>query len=306
MTGIVTKSTGSWYLIKSDEGKTYPARIRGKFRLENIGHTNPLAVGDYVDFELDADQYAVIYKIHNRKNYIIRKSVNLSKKTHIIAANIDLGFLIVTINNPRTSLGFIDRYLVTAEAYHIPTKLVFNKVDTYTDSDLVQLQTYKSIYQPLGYSPIEVSAVTGLNINLLKNEMKGITSLVSGHSGVGKSTLLNSIQTNLERKTSELSSFNQKGQHTTTFAEMFEWDFGGHCIDTPGIKEFGLVDMEKEEIQNYFPEIEKLKGKCKYSNCLHINEPGCVIKSAVERGEISKTRYQNYLIFLDESETTKI
>lgn len=300
MTGLVVKSTGSWYYIREDSGKVLHARIRGKFRLNNIRHTNPLAVGDIVDYETDKDGFAVITKIHERKNYIIRRAVNLSKKTHIIASNIDGAFLVVTVNNPKTSYGFIDRFLVTAEAYHIPVTLVFNKMDTYGDEQLQTVDEYKSVYAPIGYKTIEVSALTGSNLQGLKSELKGITSLIAGHSGVGKSTLLNALDPGLKLKTAEVSDFNQKGQHTTTFAEMYEWPFGGFGIDTPGIKEFGLVDMEKEEIQDYFPEIFEMKSRCKFDNCLHLNEPGCAVREAVEKQTIAPSRFGSYLDFLEE------
>lgn len=300
MKARVIKSTGSWYILRETSGKIIKARIRGKFRLDKIQHTNPIAVGDIVEFELDKDEVAVITKIEERKNYIIRRSVNLSKKTHIIASNIDKAFLVVTLDNPKTSLGFIDRFLVTAEAYHIPTVLVFNKMDVYNDIQLRELEFYKEIYEKIGYETLKISAQSGLNLEQLKEMLKEITSLFSGHSGVGKSTLMNALNPDLAIKTSEVSNFNQKGQHTTTFAEMHEWPFGGFCIDTPGIKEFGLAEMDKEEIQNYFPEIFELKSNCKFDNCLHLNEPKCAIQDAVETGEIAESRYLNYLGFLDE------
>lgn len=300
MKGRVTKSTGSWYTIREDSGKTYQARIRGKFRLSNIRHTNPISVGDFVDFEIDKDDAGVITKIHERKNYIIRKSVNLSKKTHIIASNIDRAFLVVTVDNPKTSFGFIDRFLVTAEAYHIPVTLVFNKMDVYDAYLMEEVEFYQKTYERIGYETIQISAQTGFNIDQLKEKLKDITSLVSGHSGVGKSTLLNILNPNLQLKTSVVSDFNQKGQHTTTFAEMYEWPFGGFCIDTPGIKEFGLVEMDKYEIQNYFPEIHEIRSECKFDNCLHLNEPKCAVQDAVEKGKISPTRYENYIGFLEE------
>lgn len=305
MKGRVIKSTGSWYLLRNEEGEIFKARIRGKFRLDNIQHTNPVAVGDFVDFEVDKDGLAVIQKIHERKNYIIRRSVNLSKKSHIIASNIDKAFLVVTLDNPKTSFGFIDRFLVTAEAYHIPVMLVFNKMDTYDEEMLEEVKYYKFIYENIGYETIEVSALTGFNIDQLKSELKGITSLIAGHSGVGKSTLMNVLHPNLDLKTSVVSDFNQKGQHTTTFAEMYEWPFGGFSVDTPGIKEFGLVEMEKEEIQHYFPEIFELKSECKFDNCLHLNEPKCAVIQAVENAEIAPSRYENYLGFLEEVSENK-
>lgn len=298
MKGLVTKSTGSWYDLRIDSGEIISARIRGKFRLDNIKHTNPIAVGDWVDYELDKDGIATISKIHERKNYIIRRAVNLSKKTHIIASNLDQAFLIVTIQNPRTSFGFIDRFLITAEAYHIPVTIVFNKIDVYTDEENDWLKIYKSIYQNIGYETAEISALNHIGLEELKGKLKDKITLVSGHSGVGKSTLLNALHPNLNLKTSQVSDFNQKGQHTTTFAEMYEWPFGGFCIDTPGIKEFGLVDMEKEEIQDYFPEIFALRSECKFDNCLHLNEPQCAVQKAVEEGNIAESRYESYTNFI--------
>ncbi|WP_312311379.1 ribosome small subunit-dependent GTPase A [Empedobacter brevis] len=300
MKGIVIKSTGSWYHLLTEDGTTYQARIRGKFRIANIKHTNPIAVGDEVDFEIDKDDTAVITTIHDRKNYIIRKSVNLSKKTHIIASNIDVAFLVVTLSNPKTSFGFIDRFLITAEAYHIPVVILFNKMDSYTEEEKAELEIYKSIYNSIGYKSLDISAETGLNLNLVKEQMKDKVSLVSGHSGVGKSTLLNALNPNLNLKTHEISDFNSKGQHTTTFAQMYEWPFGGFIIDTPGIKEFGLVHIDKSELQGYFPEILELKHNCKFDNCIHVNEPKCAVRDAVENGDIAISRYENYLTFLEE------
>ncbi|MGV0922376.1 ribosome small subunit-dependent GTPase A [Empedobacter tilapiae] len=300
MKGIVIKSTGSWYHLRTEDGSIYQARIRGKFRIANIKHTNPIAVGDEVDFEIDKDEIAVITNIHERKNYIIRKSVNLSKKTHIIASNIDVAFLVVTLSNPKTSFGFIDRFLITAEAYHIPVIILFNKIDIYNEDELAELEFYKSIYNSIGYESIDISAETGLNLDLVKNRMKHKVSLVSGHSGVGKSTLLNTLNPDLNLKTHEVSDFNSKGQHTTTFAQMYEWPFGGFIIDTPGIKEFGLVHIDKSELQGYFPEILELKYNCKFDNCIHVNEPKCAVRNAAETGEIAISRYENYLTFLEE------
>lgn len=298
----VIKSTGSWYLLRNEEGEILKSRIRGRFRLDNIQHTNPVAVGDFVDFELDKDGLAVIVNIHPRHNYIIRRSVNLSKKSHIIASNIDKAFLVVTVNHPRTSFGFIDRFLITAEAYHIPCTLLVNKMDAYDEKDLKDVKEYRRLYENIGYPTMEVSARTGLNLESLKAKLKGITSLIAGHSGVGKSTLINCLHPDLELQTSEVSDFNRKGRHTTTFAEMYEWPFGGFCIDTPGIKEFGLVEMEKAEIDGYFPEIFKIKGECRFDNCLHTTEPGCAVVTAVEEGGIAPSRYENYLLFLEEAD----
>lgn len=302
MNGRVIKSTGSWYILQTESGEIVKARIRGKFRLDNIRHTNPVAVGDFVDFETDKDGLGIITKIHERKNYIIRRSVNLSKKSHIIASNIDKAFLVVTIDNPKTSFGFIDRFLVTAEAYHIPVVLLINKMDAYDEDLKEEVKYYRYLYEAIGYKTMGISSKTGLGLDELQSELKDITSLIAGHSGVGKSTLMNVLNPELNLKTSVVSDFNQKGQHTTTFAEMYEWPFGGYCIDTPGIKEFGLVEMEKEEIQQYFPEIFERKGECKFDNCLHLNEPKCAIIEAVENGEIAPSRYDNYLGFLEEIE----
>ena len=302
MNGRVIKSTGSWYILQTESGEVVKARIRGKFRLDNIRHTNPIAVGDFVDFDLDKDGLGIITKIHERKNYIIRRSVNLSKKSHIIASNIDKAFLVVTVDNPKTSFGFIDRFLVTAEAYHIPVVLLINKMDAYDETLIEEVKYYRALYESIGYKTMEISSKTRLGLEELKSELKGITSLIAGHSGVGKSTLMNVLHPELNLKTSAVSDFNQKGQHTTTFAEMYEWPFGGYCIDTPGIKEFGLVEMEKEEIQQYFPEIFELKSECKFDNCLHLNEPKCAVIEAVENGEIAPSRYENYLGFIEEIE----
>jgi len=298
--GIVTKSTGSWYHLRTEDGTIYQARIRGKFRIANIKHTNPIAVGDEVDFEVDNDNVAIITNIHDRKNYIIRKSVNLSKKTHIIASNIDVAFLTVTMANPKTSFGFIDRFLITAEAYHIPVVILFNKIDAYTQDELDDLNLYKHIYNSIGYESLDISAETGLNLDLVKERMTDKISLVSGHSGVGKSTLINALNPDLNLKTHQVSDFNSKGQHTTTFAQMFEWPFGGFIIDTPGIKEFGLVHLDKSELQNYFPEIFELRSECKFDNCIHVNEPKCAVRDAVEAMEIAPSRYENYVTFLEE------
>lgn len=298
MVGIVYKSTGSWYTVKSDTGDFYDCRIKGKFRIKGIKSTNPIAVGDRVHFEVETigdDTIGIIDKIADRKNYIIRKSVNLSKQTHIIAANLDQVFLLVTLNNPTTYPVFIDRFLVTAEAYDIPAILLFNKVDSYTPEELDEIKYLAALYRKIGYTCLGISALTGKNIDTVKEMMQGKTSMFSGHSGVGKSTLVNSIAPDLDIKTSEISEQHLQGQHTTTFAEMFDLDFGARIIDTPGIKGFGIVDMEKEEIGGYFPEFFELKQDCKFHNCIHIEEPKCAIKEALETGDIAWSRYQSYL-----------
>jgi ribosome biogenesis GTPase len=302
MTGIVYKSTGSWYTIKTLNGKVYKCRIKGKFRLKDIKSTNPIAVGDYVDFELETKNNNVTGVIHNireRKNYIVRKSVKLSKQTHIIAANIDQVFLLITINNPPTFTSFIDRFLVTAEAYSIKTVLLFNKMDIYNEEALLEVKELAALYRKIGYDCIGVSAKTGKNIDKVKQLMKDKVSMFAGHSGVGKSTLINTIEPNLDLKTKEISSQHSQGQHTTTFAEMFELSFNANIIDTPGIKGFGVVDMDKEEVGDYFPEFFKLKQDCKFYNCLHIKEPKCAVKKALENDDIAYSRYKSYLQILE-------
>jgi ribosome biogenesis GTPase / thiamine phosphate phosphatase len=302
MTGIVYKSTGSWYTVKSDEGDFVDCRIKGKFRMKGIKSTNPIAVGDYVEYELEESNNqitGVINTIQNRKNYIVRKSVNLSKQTHIIASNIDIVFLLVTINNPPTTTSFIDRFLVTAEAYGIEAVLVFNKIDTFDDEALDEQLFLQYTYEKIGYKCLRVSAQEHKGLDKLIELMKGKVSMFSGHSGVGKSTLVNAIEPTLNLKTKQISDTHLQGQHTTTFAEMFDLSFGAKIIDTPGIRGFGVVDMEKEEISDYFPEFFKLKNKCKFNNCLHKEEPKCAVKEALENEEISWSRYNSYLKLLE-------
>jgi len=298
MNGLVIKSTGSWYEVKH-QNKVYTCRLKGLFRIKGIKNTNPVTVGDYVDFKLEENQdTGVIYNIYERRNYIIRKSVNLSKQTHIIASNIDQVFLLVTIDNPPTFTGFIDRLLASAEAYKIPAILVFNKVDSYDEKTALIKDKLIAIYKKVGYECMEVSATKNINISLLKDKMKDKVSMFAGHSGVGKSTLANAIDNTLNLKTKEISTQYKQGQHTTTFAEMFELPFGGYLIDTPGIKGFGVVDFEDNEVTDYFPEFFALKGNCKFNNCIHINEPKCAIKEAVEHGEIAESRYKSYVQIL--------
>ncbi len=302
MTGTVYKSTGSWYTVKTQNGKTYECRIKGKFRLKGIKSTNPIAVGDHVDFELETKNdtiTGVINKIKDRKNYIVRKSVNLSKQTHIIASNIDQVFLLVTIDNPPTFTSFIDRFLVTAEAYSIKTIILFNKIDTYDDDTLLEVKYLASVYRKIGYECIGISAITGKNIDKVKHLMKDKVSMFAGHSGVGKSTLVNVIEPDLDLKTKAISIQHQQGQHTTTFAEMFDLSFGAKIIDTPGIKGFGVVDMDKEEVGDYFPEFFALKQECKFNNCLHVQEPKCAVKKALEDDEVAYFRYKSYLQILE-------
>ncbi|MCO4820900.1 MAG: ribosome small subunit-dependent GTPase A [Flavobacteriaceae bacterium] len=305
MTGLVYKSTGSWYTVKTLNGKTYQCRIKGKFRLKGIKSTNPIAVGDVVDFELETDnntETGVINNIQERKNYVVRKSVNLSKQTHIIASNVDQVFLLITIDNPPTFTTFIDRFLVSAEAYSIKTVLLFNKSDTYDDETLLEVKYLAAMYRDIGYECIGISAKTKKNIDKVKQLMVGKISMFAGHSGVGKSTLVNAIEPGLDLKTKEISTQHMQGQHTTTFAEMFDLSFDAKIIDTPGIKGFGVVDMDKEEVGGYFPEFFKLKQDCKFHNCLHLHEPKCAVKDALENDEISYSRYKSYLQILEGEE----
>jgi len=302
MTGIVYKSTGSWYTVKTSNGKTYECRMKGRFRLDGIKSTNPISVGDYVDFKLETKNHqetGVIHSIHERQNYIVRKSVNLSKQTHIIASNIDQVFLLVTINNPPTFTSFIDRFLVSSEAYSVKTILLFNKIDAYEEDTLLEVKYLAALYRNIGYECIGISAKTGKNIDKVKQLMEGKVSMFTGHSGVGKSTLVNAIEPGLSLKTKEISSQHMQGQHTTTFAEMFDLDFDAKIIDTPGIKGFGVVDMEKEEVGDYFPEFFKLKQDCKFNNCLHLKEPKCAVKQALDNDELAYSRYKSYLQILE-------
>jgi len=299
MQGVVVKSTGSWYSVLTNDGVQLDCRIRGKFRIQGLKSTNPVAVGDRVLLDLNGEDY-LISKILERKNYIIRKSVNLSKQVHIIAANIDQAFLIVTLASPTTSVGFIDRFLVTAEAYQIPTVLVFNKVDLYDEFDREYHDEIVQMYTNSGYECIETSALGQMNIDLLTTKMTAKVTLLSGHSGVGKSTLVNVIDPDLDLVTQQVSEAHNKGMHTTTFAEMYPLHFGGFIIDTPGIKGFGLVDVSEFELADYFPEILRLKGQCKFHNCKHVNEPKCAVKEAVALDKIHPVRYDSYLSILED------
>ena len=302
MTGTVYKSTGSWYTVKSEKGDFIECRIKGKFRIKGIKSTNPIAVGDIVDYELEETSDAItgtIHNIHERKNYIVRKSVNLSHQMHIIASNVDQVFLLITINNPPTTTNFIDRFLVTAEAYGIETILIFNKIDTYDEAMLDEQLYLQHIYQEIGYQCLRISSTVGTGVDKLKEAMIGKVSMFSGHSGVGKSTLVNALEPSLHLKTKTISEQSMQGQHTTTFAEMYDLSFDAHIIDTPGIKGFGIVDMEKEEISGYFPEFFKLKDQCKFNNCLHKEEPHCAIKEALGKDEIAWSRYNSYLKILE-------
>jgi len=304
MQGLIIKSTGSWYQVQIPDGQRYEARIKGKFRIKGLVTTNPIAVGDVVDFEFEpGSDNAVITHLHPRKNYIIRKSINLSKQAQIIAANLDQAFLIVTLASPRTSLGFIDRFLVTAEAYDIPAVLIFNKLDLFSSTGLEILADYKAIYEDIGYPCYEVSAKLGTNIDDIQELIIGKTTLFSGHSGVGKSSLINALLPALTLKTGEVSDWSDKGMHTTTFAEMHELPEGGFIVDTPGIRELGIIDIEPQELGHFFPEMRNRMNDCRFNNCRHINEPGCAVIAAVEAGEIEVSRYESYLSIYHKNDT---
>jgi ribosome biogenesis GTPase len=304
MQGLVTKSTGSWYQVQTPDGQRYDCRIKGKFRIKGLTTTNPVAVGDKVDFELEPEQQqGVITKLYDRRNYIIRKSINLSKQAQIIAANLDQAFLVVTLASPRTSLGFIDRFLVTAEAYDIPASLVYNKLDMFSKEGLEILAEYKAVYERLGYPCYEVSALKGTNIAELKEKLKDKITLFSGHSGVGKSSLMNAILPDLDLRTMEVSEWSDKGMHTTTFAEMYDLPGGGSIIDTPGIRELGVIDIEQAELSHFFPEMRDRLNQCRFNNCRHINEPGCAVLDALENGFIEPSRYDSYLSIYNGNDT---
>ncbi len=302
--GLVIKSTGSWYTVKTSDGVIHNCRIKGKFRMQGIRTTNPISVGDRVDFE-EKEDANVIVKILDRKNYIIRKASNLSKHSQIIAANVDQAFLIVTVNYPLTTTTFIDRFLAAAEAYRIPVNLIFNKIDRYRPNDMDRLAELKGIYESIGYKCYEISAKEGTHLDIIREALKGNINLLSGHSGVGKSTLINAIQPGLDLKTGEISEAHSQGKHTTTFSEMFELDFDGYIIDTPGIRGFGTIDMKKEEMSHFFPEIFRTSEHCQFNNCSHLHEPKCAVKGAVEVGDISMSRYESYLGMIMEDEDNK-
>ena len=295
--GIVYKSTGSWYLVKS-KNNFFECRIKGKIRLKDISTTNPIAVGDEVEFEMESNGKGIISDILPRVNYIIRKSVNLSKQYQIIASNIDISVLIVTLNNPITSTNFIDRFLVSCEAYDIPVIIAFNKKDTYIDEESDEIEELINTYKMIGYKCELISAKYGDRVDEIIKLIRNKTCIISGHSGVGKSTLINSISPNLKLKTKEISSSHKQGRHTTTYAEMFDLDSNIKIIDTPGIKGFGLVDITKYELGDFFPEFFEAKQKCKFKNCLHLDEPDCNVKIKVKKGEIYQSRYNTYLDML--------
>ena len=300
MQGVIIKSTGSWYIVKTDDGELLNCRIRGKFRMQDIKSTNPIVVGDRVKLSQEEESF-LIDELFDRKNIIVRKSVNLSKQTHILASNIDQAILVVTMLSPQTSTGFIDRFLVSAQAYGVDVVILFNKTDLYDKATLALLEERRSIYEKIGYRCLSKSTLND-DLSDIKELMKAKVNVISGHSGVGKSTLLNSIQPNLNITTQEISEQHQQGQHTTTFSEMHELDFGASIIDTPGVRGFGLIEMNKYELGDYFVEFFKLKSDCKFNNCLHINEPKCAVKLALENGEIASSRYKNYLNMLEQDE----
>jgi ribosome biogenesis GTPase len=302
--GLVLKSTGKWYTVRLDTGEICSCRIRGKLRLEGIRTTNPIAVGDrvYVSSEADEEGKRVILDFKKRHNYIVRKSTNLSKEKQILAANIDLAYLMVTTKSPVTHLAFIDRFLVTAESFRIPTKILFNKIDQYTDDEMEYIDALIYMYSTIGYESEKISARDPGSVQLLKDEIRGKQVMISGHSGVGKSTLINSLDHNLNLRTQAISEAHQQGQHTTTFAEMHALSSGGYIIDTPGIRAFGIVELDKAVLSHYFPEMRALLNECRFNNCQHLKEPGCAVKKAVEEGDIFESRYTTYVQLMEEDE----
>jgi ribosome biogenesis GTPase len=306
MKGLVLKSTGKNYEVKAEDGHVYQCQVRGKLRLKGLVTTNPVAAGDIVEIEIEEGRQANIKDIQERKNYIIRKSVNLSKEAQIVAANIDNAFLVVTTTRPQTTPGFIDRFLITAEAYGIPTTLVFHKIDQYSEEELYGVEDLIDSYDKVGYPFLVTSLVNGQNLDVMAEKMKGKVNLLSGHSGAGKSSLVNHFIPGKDIRIGDISESSNKGQHTTTFAEMHELPFGGYIVDTPGIKGFGLVDIPKEEIPNYFIEFFRLLPSCKFSNCKHINEPGCAVRAAIEKAELPESRYRSYISMINDEEERSV
>ncbi len=299
--GIVVKSTGSWHTVMTDKGEKTDCKIKGRFRKQGFRNTNPVAIGDRVRVFIREKETPIITEIFERKNFIIRKASKLSKYSQIIAANIDQALLMATMITPKTYIEFIDRYLVSAEAYRIPAILVFNKTDSYSRDIISDMNQIISVYEKIGYTCLAISATEGTNLDKLKNLLEGKVSLLSGNSGVGKSTLINKLDTSYKLPTSEISNYHQTGKHTTTYAQMHELHFGGHVIDTPGIKGFGLVHMDKKEIYHFFPEIFLYSKECKYHNCMHIDEPECNVLKALKKGQISNIRYNSYVnLYLEE------
>ncbi len=302
--GLVIKSTGKWYKVRLENGDVVDGQIRGKFRIQGLKTTNPIAVGDNVSMKMENDESGIITAIEDRKNYIIRKSVNLSKQAHIIAANVDQAFLIVTVARPETSYGFIDRFLITAEAYKIPVIILINKMDDYNQNELEQVDELEQVYSEIGYDVRKISALDKTTIVTLKEEFNHSISMLGGHSGAGKSTLVNAISPGLDIRVNDVSTSHNKGQHTTTFAEMHELADGGFIIDTPGIKGFGIIDIDKDELHMLFPEMMALLPQCKFHNCRHINEPKCAVLDAIEKGLISEHRYRSYLTMYEDEHSS--
>lgn len=301
MTARVYKSTGSWYVLKDASGQFIQARMKGRFKIDGITSTNPIAVGDIVDIERESGQETgwVIAGIHDRRNYVNRVSPARRQRHHIIASNLDQSLLVATLRDPRTSMGFVDRFLIACEAYHVPAIIAINKSDLFGELEEAMFQHWCDVYRPVGYTVLRISGTTGEGIDRLRDMLAGRTTLFSGHSGVGKSTLINQLLPELELRTKEVSDWSGKGMHTTTFAEMFDLPDGGAIIDTPGVREFGLVDIAEEELAHYFPEMRARMEDCQFNNCKHINEPGCAIKQAVVAGAISEERYISYCTILD-------
>ena len=300
MNGIVIKTTGKYYSVKTDTNEIVQCGLKGKFRIAGIKSTNPIVVGDKVELEQQSELWMIV-KLHERKNHILRKSVNLSKQTHIIGANIDQAILMITLQSPITTTGFIDRFLVAANAYGITVILLFNKIDLLKDKLKLEQENLQKVYEKIGYKCFALSVIND-DLSQIKALMKNKVNMVSGHSGVGKSTLINKLQPNLNINTKEISGTHKQGQHTTTFSELHDLDFGASIIDTPGIRGFGLVELQPSEIGNYFPEFFALKTACKFHNCIHKNEPNCAVKIDLEKGEIAESRYKNYLNMLVEEE----
>jgi ribosome biogenesis GTPase len=303
--GLVVKNTGSWYQVKTEDGRLVETKLKGNFRLKDIQSTNPVSVGDQVLIEENPEGTAFIYEIEDRKNYIIRRSSNLSKQSHIIAANLDQAFLIVTVNYPITTTTFIDRFLATTEAYRIPVSLFFNKIDRYNQADKETMESLMNLYESIGYPCYKISARQDEDLSFMQELLKNKITLFSGHSGVGKSTLINRLVPGTGQKIQEISEYHNKGMHTTTFSEMIELPEGGYIIDTPGIKGFGVFDMDGVEISHYFPEIFRFSQTCKFNNCSHRKEPGCTVQQAVTEHNISESRYRSYLNMLEDKNENK-
>ncbi len=305
MHGLVVKSTGSWYTVHTDNGRSVECKVKGSFRLKGIRSTSPVVIGDCVEIEENNEGTALIMKIDERRNYMIRRASNLSKESHILAANIDLAILVITINYPSTTTVFIDRFLATAEAYRIPVQLVFNKVDRYDEEELEYLEALIHLYETIGYPCLKMCAVTGDGMDAFRQLLAGKITLMSGHSGVGKSTIINRLFPDANLKTGGISEYHKKGMHTTTFSEMIPLPDGGYLIDTPGIKGFGTIEMEGAEVAHYFPEIFEFSEDCRFNNCTHRNEPGCAVIKAVEEHCISESRYKSYLNILEDKDENK-